>query len=79
MKHLFLAILIAFSSLFAPHSINATSTFVKVVPKEKVVYITRTGAKYHLGTCRYLRLSKIKTTKKEAINNGYSACKVCQP
>jgi hypothetical protein len=79
MKHLLLAILITFSSFFAPHSNNAHLKIAKVVPLEKVVYITRTGAKYHLGTCRYLRQSKIKTTKKEAINNGYSACKVCQP
>jgi len=79
MKHLLLAIFVAFSSLFAPQSINAHSILIKVVPKEKVVYITRTGAKYHLGTCRYLRQSKIKITKKEAINSGYTACKVCQP
>lgn len=47
--------------------------------KEVVVYITRTGEKYHQSDCRYLRQSKIQTTKKEAVKNGYSACKVCKP
>ena len=47
--------------------------------KETVVYITKTGEKYHRDGCRYLRQSKIKTTKKEAIKNGYGACKVCKP
>jgi len=42
------------------------------------VYITRTGKKYHLAGCRYLK-SKIKTTVKEAHANGYTACKVCHP
>lgn len=45
---------------------------------EVVVYVTKTGEKYHKGTCRYLRQSKIKTTKQEAIKNGYSACSVCK-
>lgn len=46
---------------------------------EKVVYITRTGAKYHRESCRYLSKSKIKTTQKEAVKNQYGACKVCKP
>ena len=47
--------------------------------KETIVYITRTGEKYHKDGCRYLRQSKIKTTKKEAVKNGYEACKICKP
>lgn len=47
--------------------------------KETVVYITKTGEKYHKDGCRYLRQSKIKTTKKEAVKKGYGACKVCKP
>lgn len=47
--------------------------------KEIIIYITRTGEKYHQSNCRYLRQSKIQTTKKEAVKNGYSACKVCKP
>jgi len=47
--------------------------------KDTVVYITKTGEKYHKDGCRYLRQSKIKTTKKEAVKKGYGACKVCKP
>lgn len=43
------------------------------------LYITRTGECYHLETCYHLRQSKIKTTKSEAIENGYRPCKVCLP
>lgn len=47
--------------------------------KDAVVYITKTGEKYHRAGCRYLSKSQIKTTKKEAVKNGYGACKVCKP
>ncbi|MFC6100311.1 hypothetical protein [Olivibacter domesticus] len=50
-----------------------------VVNKETVVYITRTGEKYHQSGCRYLSKSKIEVSKKEAVKNGYAACKVCKP
>ena len=47
--------------------------------QEQTVYITRTGAKYHRGGCQYLRQSKIAIKKKDAIAQGYDACKVCHP
>ncbi|MFB2118029.1 hypothetical protein [Parapedobacter sp. 2B3] len=47
--------------------------------KDVTVYITKTGEKYHKAGCRYLSKSQIKTTKKEAVKNGYGACKVCKP
>jgi hypothetical protein len=47
--------------------------------KDSVVYTTKTGEKYYRDGCRYLRQSKIKTTRKEAIKDGYGACKVCKP
>ena len=43
------------------------------------VYITRTGGKYHRGSCRYLRKSKIPISKKSARSRGYDPCKVCRP
>ena len=42
------------------------------------VYITRTGSKYHRGSCRYLSQSSIKIERSEAIGN-YGACSVCDP
>jgi len=47
--------------------------------KDTTVYITKSGEKYHKAGCRYLSKSQIKTTKKEAVKNGYEACKVCKP
>ena len=47
--------------------------------KEVTVYITKTGKKYHRGSCRYLKKSKIKISLKEACKRGYGPCKVCKP
>ncbi|MEW6363159.1 MAG: MBL fold metallo-hydrolase [Acidobacteriota bacterium] len=47
--------------------------------KDETVYITETGDKYHRGSCRYLSESKIKTTVCEALDKGYTPCKVCKP
>ena len=54
------------------------SLFAAADPKT-VVYITKTGEKYHRGSCRYLSRSKIKTTLGEAKRQGYGPCKVCKP
>ena len=43
------------------------------------VYITRTGDKYHRGTCSYLRQSKIEIDKDDAIAKGYTPCSRCNP
>lgn len=47
--------------------------------KGGTVYITDTGLKYHRGSCRYLKKSKIKISRSDAIARGYKACKVCKP
>ena len=45
--------------------------------KECTVYVTRTGAKYHLATCSSLRFSRRAMTRSKAIAAGYTACKRC--
>ena len=45
----------------------------------KYVYITRTGEKYHISSCRYLHSSRIKIKLNVAKSQGYSACSVCRP
>jgi len=45
--------------------------------QECVVYITRTGNRYHKDGCRYLRQSRVPVAKSEAIKAGYTPCKVC--
>ena len=44
-----------------------------------IVYITRTGKKYHREGCRALKSSKIPITLKEACDRGYTACSLCDP
>ena len=46
---------------------------------DSVVYVTRTGEKYHSEKCRHLSQSKYKTTIEDARKNGYTACSVCDP
>jgi hypothetical protein len=46
--------------------------------KEVTVYVTRTGAKYHRGSCRYLSRSKIPMALSEAVKS-YAPCSVCRP
>lgn len=43
-----------------------------------VVYITKTGKKYHRETCKTLK-SKIKSTLKDAKAKGLVACDICKP
>ena len=46
---------------------------------EKIVYISKTGKKYHLENCRTLRGEKEAVDLNEATQNGYEACKICNP
>ena len=43
------------------------------------VYITKTGEKYHVAGCRYLKKSSYAISLKEAKERGYSPCSVCDP
>jgi len=55
----------------------------KVVPKTvvatKAIWVTKTGKKYHVGTCSSLSKSKISITLKNAKSHGYKPCSVCKP
>ncbi len=46
---------------------------------DTVVYITKTGEKYHSSGCSSLSKSKIETTLKNAVDKGYEPCKKCKP
>lgn len=48
-------------------------------PVGTIVYITKTGEKYHANGCRHLSQSKIEVTLDEANSMGYDPCKVCKP
>jgi hypothetical protein len=62
--------------------LTAASTFTPRTQRDErsvTVYITDTGAKYHVGSCRYLSHSKHPISLKDAKAQGYEACKVCRP
>ncbi|MDD7649229.1 MAG: Ada metal-binding domain-containing protein [Cloacibacillus porcorum] len=44
-----------------------------------IVYVTRTGSKYHRDGCGSLSRSKIEITLKDAKAEGYTPCKRCNP
>ncbi|MCD7919522.1 MAG: hypothetical protein LUG45_05515 [Clostridiales bacterium] len=47
--------------------------------EEVIVYVTESGSKYHLSTCRYVKDGGIALTLMEAQEQGYEPCKVCCP
>lgn len=51
----------------------------KPAPQSAPVYVTKTGEKYHRGSCGSLRKSRIETTVAEAKRRGFAACKICKP
>jgi len=48
-------------------------------PPKIIVYVTKTGKKYHRWGCRYLRESCIPISLTEAKQQAYTPCKVCKP
>lgn len=46
---------------------------------ETVVYITRTGQRYHAADCEHLKKSKKAVTLKEAKQRGLTPCESCNP
>lgn len=46
---------------------------------ESVVYVTRTGKKYHRSTCRYAAKATRSMPRSEAEALGYGACGICKP
>lgn len=46
---------------------------------QNVVYITKTGHKFHKAGCRYLKYSRTEIDRDEALRLGYVPCKVCRP
>lgn len=78
---IFLVLLIVFLSIWGMSRCNATTSLrSKSDPEsDSEVYITRTGSKYHLDECRYLRESKIPISLEDAKEQGYTPCKACDP
>lgn len=79
MKKILLLLITTLSLIAASGTACNISAHTSEITQQKIVYITRTGSKYHRGDCRYLRQSKMQTTRKDATRNGYTACSVCKP
>lgn len=61
------------TSAFAP------ANTVLAASGDMIVYVTKTGECYHAEGCSCLKKSKIETTLQEAVDDGYRACKKCNP
>jgi hypothetical protein len=46
---------------------------------DTIVYITKTGKKYHTAGCRSLSKSKIAIKLADAVARGYGVCSICKP
>jgi len=46
---------------------------------DTIVYVTKTGDKYHVGSCSSLRSSKIAISLGDAVKRGYGRCSRCLP
>ncbi len=61
------------AGVFVPtQTVNAASG-------DAVVYITKTGKKYHADGCASLSKSKIQTTLSDAVSKGLESCSKCNP
>ena len=58
--------------------LEKNSTPKQVQTNETQIFITKSGKKYHLDGCRWLK-SRIPSTISEAVSKGLTPCKVCQP
>lgn len=47
--------------------------------QDTIVYVTKTGEKYHLDGCRSLSKSKISIKLSDAKSKGYTPCSICNP
>jgi hypothetical protein len=63
----------------APTTVKPAPTPQPAQSSDPTVYITRTGEKYHVGSCSYLRQSKISISLSEAKRQGYTPCSRCNP
>jgi len=78
LSSLVLIIILSFSPQNTVSS-HFTASTSQLAAQGSIVYITKTGTKYHKSNCRYLKQSKIKISLKKASAAGLIACKICKP
>lgn len=78
LRHLLLLIFLSTGFSVAAQTTTGKAKITQENKKEKVVYVTKTGTKYHGTNCGYLKSSKIKNTLSSAVKSGYTACSRCK-
>lgn len=63
----------------APVSEAPVTDTTEEEPVEVVVYVTKTGEKYHSDGCQYLSRSQIPISLADAKAGGYTPCSKCHP
>lgn len=58
---------------------HTTRNITSATQEDEIVYVTKSGSKYHTETCSSLRKSKIPIKLKDACARGYSPCSRCDP
>ena len=75
-----LAIALAFVGVASTNTAPAAPSLAAQRDESRAtVYVTRTGERYHRGSCHHLRRSKFAVSLSEAKRQGYTPCKVCRP
>lgn len=46
---------------------------------EDIVYVTKSGTKFHREDCKHLSKSKIPISLEQALKQGLEPCKACSP
>ena len=70
---------IVFSFVFVVAAIPVLQVDAKTNTDTLVVYITKSGEKYHTEKCSYLKKSKIEISLEDAVDAGYEPCSRCKP
>ena len=81
-RFLFISLLVlavACGSQPSHHAVSRPEPVPQTQNNELTVYITDTGKRYHVSSCRYLASSKHAISLGNAKHRGYTPCKVCQP
>lgn len=70
-----------FGEAAAPDTVLAAAPELELEPADGgvIVYVTKSGTKYHREGCSYLSDSKTALTLAEAKEKGYAPCSRCDP
>lgn len=65
------------SSTDEKEEVTSNGTESRGLYTEQIYYVTKSGTKYHIGSCGYLSKSKVEITADEILSGGYQPCSRC--